>query len=226
MRTPDPEGAHIVPIGALKNASFRTIKDMISVFWEPDQAKVWKDLLDQTNILESAQNLISLNHQLHWWFDKGRIAIKPLRKLDDKSIIVQFHYLKSHNQRSPTIMQSGTMDAWLSKMRLENNSAWGNEITIHRQSGIPLETGQTFVIKADNPNHLPNFELLKLSWDMLRIIAISGAAEPQDLSNDDCSGDGDVDLRIEHESNVSIWNEDNYAELRRWAGKVENDELD
>lgn len=111
------------------------------------------------------------------------MALKPLRKIDDKSILVQIHWLKHHPMKCSNIFH-GTMDGWLRKVGLENNSTWGN-ITSHRWSGIPTETGQTFILKAENPEHVPNFELLKLSWDLLRITAISGAAEPQDLSNDD-----------------------------------------
>lgn len=68
---------------------------------------------------------------------------------------------------------------------LEDNSAWG-DILAHGKDGLPLRTGQTFILRADKdrPELAPSFELLKLSWDMLRIIAISGAAEPKELWRD------------------------------------------
>lgn len=69
---------------------------------------------------------------------------------------------------------------------------------------MAIQTGQIFVIKADDPRLLSSFELLELQGD-LRIAAISGAAEP---SNDDYS---------DHDNNskdLSLWKQD--EDLGRW----------
>lgn len=197
---------------------------MLHTFWDPNQAIVWNRIIKQTNTLESPQNLISLSPTLHCWFDKGKMALKPLRQMIDGSIIVQFHWLKSPCIMPSTPLPSGDMDMddWLHKAGLADNSSWGN-IKSHRWSGIPIETGQIFTLKANNPNHIPSFELLQLSWDFLRIVAICGAAEAEDLLDDNGSGNGYFGTE-RREATVSIWNEDDSAQLRDWVGNIENDE--
>jgi hypothetical protein len=57
---------------------------------------------------------------------------------------------------------------------------------------------------------VPSFELLKLSWDMLRIIAISGAAEPKELWRDNCD--------------PNTWVDDVSIKLRSWMNQ--NDQME
>lgn len=73
------------------------------------------------------------------------------------------------------------MDNILATAGLSDNTAWGEEGLARRESGLRIETGQTFVLKTDDPENLPSFELLQLSWDLLRIAAICGAAESDDM---------------------------------------------
>ncbi|KAL7923248.1 hypothetical protein ACQKWADRAFT_290374 [Trichoderma austrokoningii] len=180
--TSHPEAAHIFPYGTLKHAYFTMFEGLIKTFWG-EQAKVWMDLIKDASITESARNLLSLNHRIHWWFDNGNLALKPLRQLADGSVIVQLHWLKRHQIKS-TATWEGTIDELMQRAGLEDNSAWG-EMLAYKKDGLPLKTGQIFTLKADKPELVPSFELLKLSWDMLRIIAISGAAEPKELWKDD-----------------------------------------
>ncbi|CAK7564432.1 MAG: hypothetical protein SEPTF4163_002323, partial [Sporothrix epigloea] len=57
---------------------------------------------------------------------------------------------------------------------------WGPQPVAHRKSGLPLRTGQIFTIRAENPEDLPSFELLDMQWNLLRVAAMSGAAEAED----------------------------------------------
>jgi hypothetical protein len=154
---------------------------------------MWFNAIEDSKVAGTPKNLLSLNHQLHWWFDNGRMALKPLRELDDGSVVVQFHWLKQHNVSAKTCFGDGGIDInnYMQKLGLEDNTAWG-DIYAHRRSGLPIETGQTFILKADKPELVPSFELLELSWNLLRIIAISGAAEPQDLLDHDQDADADM----------------------------------
>ncbi|KAL7899457.1 hypothetical protein HDV63DRAFT_403496 [Trichoderma sp. SZMC 28014] len=220
----DPEAAHILSVGTSKHLYFQNFISLIHTFFNPNQANSWSSIIQNTTILNSPQNLISLNHQLHWWFDHGKMALKPLRKLDDGSIVVQFHWLKTPGLKLATRlpMDNLDMDRWMHSANLEDNSSWG-DMRIHRWSGIPIETGQTFILRATDPSLIPNFELLQLSWDLLRMIAICGAAEPEDLLDDNGSSSEDFGAEA-FETNVSVWNEDNYVQLRHWAGDIESNE--
>lgn len=77
----------------------------------------------------------------------------------------------------------------MSEAGLSDNRAWGG-CFVHRRSGLPLETGQTFVFGTKIPERAPSFELLQLSWHLLRVAAICGAAQAVELGIDD----GDDDL--------------------------------
>ncbi|RFU77668.1 hypothetical protein TARUN_4560 [Trichoderma arundinaceum] len=88
---------------------------------------------------------------------------------------------------------------------------------VKRPSGIPLETGQVFELKANETKYVLDFSLLQLSWDLLRIMAISGAAEPTELwDHGDDGNNGDIAS--------NIWTEDEYELLQRWATEVEEDD--
>ncbi|KAM0456824.1 hypothetical protein ACHAPV_007115 [Trichoderma viride] len=180
-----PEAAQIFPSETLRHRNLGRFEGLLETFWGEEQAKIWLDLVQNTTLIESARNLLSLNHQIHWWFKNGNLALKPLRQLDDGSVVVQFHWLKRH-QIKPTTQFEGNFNDLMKKAGLEDNSAWG-DILAYGKDGMPLRTGQIFTLKADkdNPELVPSFELLKLSWDMLRIIAISGAAEPKELWKED-----------------------------------------
>jgi hypothetical protein len=78
---------------------------------------------------------------------------------------------------------SGDMILDLAGLRTPSGpKTWGSCLA-HRASGVPLRTGQTFVIRADHPKELPSFELLELRWNLARVAAICGAAD--DETNDD-----------------------------------------
>ncbi|EPE06078.1 snf2 family helicase [Ophiostoma piceae UAMH 11346] len=59
----------------------------------------------------------------------------------------------------------------------DGNARGKNGTLAHRQSGICIETGQVFVISADRPEGLPSLDLLELQWNLVRVAAMSGAAD-------------------------------------------------
>ncbi|KAK1765250.1 hypothetical protein QBC33DRAFT_571807 [Phialemonium atrogriseum] len=218
--TQNAEAAHIFPHSTTDKQNFLALKDMLRMFWGEEKAAIWSKLFEDEVITESPQNLICLNRQLHWWFDNAMLALKPLRR-ETNSVTVQFHWLKGNNFKPHIALnkwrQRNTFDDVMSRAGLLDNQAWGQALYC-RISGLPLETGQTFVIRAENPDHVPSFELLELSWDLLRVAAICGAAEPTDdwLRDDDDDGDG-VGVR----PGFSGWEENQYGQWRRWAEEVE-----
>jgi hypothetical protein len=124
---------------------------------------------------ESIKNGISMSRQIRFWFDNARLALKPLRQTED-GIVVQWHWLKrvimkpkvSIRLDQDILLQAGLTD-----------QSWGDCLA-HRKSGVPIQTGQTFIIRADNPDNLPSWDLLELQWNMLRVAAICGAADVTD----------------------------------------------
>ncbi|RFU77233.1 hypothetical protein TARUN_5014 [Trichoderma arundinaceum] len=219
---PNSEATHIFPIAAAKSLDY--ILSLLELFWGSDTAARFSALIRHQNITESGQNLLSLNRQLHWWFDNARMALKPLRKIGDNSIEVQLHRLKQGNLRpSSLIPDNQPLYGLLPSGVAENSYCWGG-ISAHRNSGLQLETGQTFRLRAENPRDVPDFDLLQLSWDLLRVVAICGAAEEQSIEEDDDDDDdysyddyGNYNYEDDgNEVNMRMWDEDDYAQLRQW----------
>jgi hypothetical protein len=166
---------------------------LLESFWGVEQSLAWRKRYEDGGITQSPKNYLSLNHQLHFWFDNARFALKPLFKSPDGTeVTVQWHWLKRTSLLPKTAIDP-TEDV-LAQAGLTDRS-WG-ECLAHRKSGVPIRTGQTFVIRAENPEELPSFELLKLQWNLLRVAAICGAADVTDDyyegDEDDCGQQGTV----------------------------------
>lgn len=128
---------------------------------------------------QSAKNGISMNHQIHFWFDNARFALKPLREIPGEGIIVQWHWLKrsilkplvyilpSQDSRE-TLLHAGVTD-----------ESWGDNLA-HRPSGVAIRTGQIFLLRARAHEEMPSWDLLEMQWDLLRVAAICGAADVTD----------------------------------------------
>ena len=126
---------------------------------------------------------------LHHWFDRARLAFKPLR-VSPAGAHIQLHWLKRSPLKPQGILPG---DDFLARAGLDGstNQEWGNELFFHRRSGMPVETGQVFVVPAGNPTENLNIDILQLSWDLLRIAAISGAGEATDEDYQDSDDDSD-----------------------------------
>jgi hypothetical protein len=86
---------HIFPFAAANDPqTLSRLVGLLRMFWGDDAANQLSTLAQGRNMTEAPQNLLSLNHQLHAWFDSAKMALKPLRKLDDGSVVVQFHWLR------------------------------------------------------------------------------------------------------------------------------------
>ncbi|KAL6903978.1 hypothetical protein GGI43DRAFT_307968 [Trichoderma evansii] len=215
----NPEAAHILPFSITKNLqTLNCLVALLRMFWGDNAANKLLTLVQDRNIIESPQNLLSLNHQLHSWFDSAKMALKPLRKLDDESVVVQFHWLKAGNKKPDLDVHAINLRDIVTMSGLHHDG-WGSMLA-HRASGLRLETGQVFILKANDPAHIPNFDLLQLSWDLLRIIAICGAAEEEDADDDDDIDDDGLSI----DAVEGIYEANNGAEIYQWAAEVEMEE--
>ncbi|KAK0641887.1 hypothetical protein B0T16DRAFT_290550, partial [Cercophora newfieldiana] len=170
---PDPEAARIFPFSTSEKKAFSYLNDLLTAFWGPEKALAWRRHFEAADITQSAKNGISMNHQIRFWFDNARLALKPLRETAE-GIVVQWHWLKrSVLKPSVTIYrevdilyQAGVMD-----------QRWGDALA-HRESGVRIQTGQTFLLPRHE--HMPSWELLEMQWDLLRVAALCGAADVTD----------------------------------------------
>ncbi|KAL2111648.1 hypothetical protein VUR80DRAFT_9659 [Thermomyces stellatus] len=152
---------------------------MLRLFWGVEQAENRAELFDSIDVTESARNFICFNQQLHWWFDHAKMALKPLRAMEDGAAVVQFHWLKGKNLKPQLPLeepyQNLPFSDILTKVGLSDNRAGGNAFA-HRRNGLPLRTGQTFVLGAKDPKRAPSFELLQLFG--ISFVSLPSAALP------------------------------------------------
>lgn len=158
---------------------------MLKVFWGAEKALAWQTQFEDARIAQSPQNYLSLSHQIHFWFDNARFALKPLSQTSNETV-VQWHWLKRSVLRPRTEIGQA-QDTFLHLAGL-NDMTWGSCLA-HRRSGMPIQTGQMFVIRAEKPEDLPSFELLEMQWNLLRVAAICGAANVADASYYDLDDD-------------------------------------
>ncbi|KAG7290736.1 hypothetical protein NEMBOFW57_000739 [Staphylotrichum longicolle] len=174
----DPAAAHVFPFATSEKKQFGSIAGLLQAFWGADKANAWRRHFEEARIPQSPKNYLSMSHQIHFWFDNARLALKPLRQSPNE-IVVQWHWLKK-SSFLPRTEISQAQDTFLHHARL-NDVTWGSCLA-HRRSGVPIQTGQTFVIRAEKPEDLPSFELLEMQWNLLRVAAICGAADVSDAS--------------------------------------------
>ncbi|KAL7786382.1 hypothetical protein V8C37DRAFT_392155 [Trichoderma ceciliae] len=178
MHTLNPEAAHIFPFSTSATARFAAMDSAILTFWGLQTYTKWTDEYKNTQVTESPQNLLSMNKYAHSMWDSAEFALKPLRESVNE-IVVQWHWLK-HTTLTPRKEIPHNTDV----RDFIDPKGWGDGL-VHRESGRKIRTGQTFVIRAEDPRHLPSFKLLELQWDLLRVAAICGAAGKYDEEFDD-----------------------------------------
>ena len=180
---------------------------MLRRFWGQDDFKRWSDKFHDSGVTESPKNLISLSHQIHFWWDKAKFGFKPLRKVKN-GVVLQFHWF-----RQPLLKPKEIIGEDFLQQAFEGNTKiWGERLA-HRKSGYPVKTGQVFTITAEREEDVPDWELLELQWNLLRVAAMSGAANVPDsyyLESDDESegGLGVWGQEEEEEEEVSCWEDE------------------
>ncbi|KAK3905994.1 hypothetical protein C8A05DRAFT_12221 [Staphylotrichum tortipilum] len=184
--TSDPAAAHIFPFATSEKKRFTDLAELLHAFWGVPKALAWRRQFEDARITQSPKNYLSLNHQIHVWFDNARFALKPLRQTSATEIVVQWHWLK-RSKLLPRTLVGQSQETFLQMAEL-NDASWGSCLLL-RPTGVPIETGQTFVLRAENPEDLPSFELLEMQWNLLRVAAICGAADVTDASYYDLDDD-------------------------------------
>ncbi|KAK0750942.1 hypothetical protein B0T18DRAFT_443555 [Schizothecium vesticola] len=170
---PDPEAAYIFPFSTSEKKVFGPLNELLAAFWGSEKATAWRQHFEDPGVTQSAKNGISLNHQIHFWFDNARLALKPLRQTPE-GIFVQWHWLKRSVlkpnvyilQGTDILHQAGVMD-----------QCWGKALA-HRESGVRIQTGQVFLLQHNE--NMPSWDLLEMQWDLLRVAALCGAADVTD----------------------------------------------
>ncbi|CAK7273482.1 hypothetical protein SEPCBS57363_005675 [Sporothrix epigloea] len=188
-----PDAAHIFSFSATASDLAQQQIDKMLIFWGSEVRDTWRAAFLNRAVSDSPQNLFSLGKHMHCMWDRALFALKPL-SATDREVTVQFYWLKC--SKKVTSGEFGSFDAAMQAVCGGDTRGWGPPQLAHRPSGLRIETGQLFTIRADMPEQLPSMDLLVLQWNLLRISAMCGAADVYDGDEgdeDDCA-DGSVHL--------------------------------
>ncbi|KAI8683280.1 hypothetical protein NCS56_00452200 [Fusarium sp. Ph1] len=166
------------------------LQSILEVFWG-EKAASWIATFTNPDFVESPQNHISLNSTSQFLFGGARLAFKPIRSADPNERRLQLHWLKPSAFR---VFNSYFYDNPLQHAGLdaENIKTWGNRFA-DRKGWLRFKTGHVITIRAENPADLPDWDMLELQWDLLRVAAIAGAKQSYMDDGTDWDGVNDED---------------------------------
>jgi hypothetical protein len=207
-----PDVAHIIPFSlqsTLKQSETRKL-DNRNWFWRVIKMMYTEDEVQEikkaagaignpsSGLAQRLDNLLSLNNFAHRRWTMGHFAFEPIpRKPEDEnrkqSMI--FHWL-------PTIKFSGTITSEIHPEHEEGPADSSNIAflgdRLYRADGERICSGQRIDMTTTDPERLPlpSYELLRLQWDMQRLLHLSGGAEPLELSDDSDDDDDGYSLAV------------------------------
>ncbi|KAG7078168.1 Integral membrane protein [Colletotrichum scovillei] len=120
-------------------------------------------------------NMLCLSRQLEPSWSEGLFALEPLESLDDDSslaiIRLRVHWLKrtriaSMASRIAKSFSTDPRDVFLEEEWSQVNSR-------------PIKDGSVIEISAESQDQLPDRDLLRLRWLLMRLHALSGAPDPR-----------------------------------------------
>jgi hypothetical protein len=164
-----------------------------------------------TGLAQRVDNLLSLNNFAHRRWAIGQFAFEPIPRNpedENRKQSMIFHWL-------PTIKHSRKITAGTHPEHEEAPAdSFGSACTgkrLYRDDGQRIHSGERIDMTTNDPQRLPlpSYELLRVQWDMQRLLHLSAGAEPLDLSDnsdDDDDEDGLPVLDSEYAEHCVLYN--------------------
>ncbi|KAK2014453.1 hypothetical protein LZ32DRAFT_690470 [Colletotrichum eremochloae] len=205
--TANPEACHIFPFASLKQQSQRTLGpdlELMTSLWGNDRVDTLAEKLTMigthdTTAVDTMRNMICLSPQLHDWWTRGYFALEPIKSSSESisggtptrldrtakkprleqewSIHIRFHWLRKTDIPTLTSQVNFSQDP-VAKLQDLKGEGGGLVKTFNATTGRLVESGQMFTITADSSDEIPDFDILLLQWDLLRMWRLAGDADP------------------------------------------------
>ncbi len=149
-------------------------------------------------LVQRVDNLLSLNNFAHRRREMGQFAFEPISRKpedEDRKQSMIFRWL-------PTIKPSGkiTTETYPEHEESPANVSGGTSTgkRLYRDDGKRIHSGERIDMTTNDPQSLPlpSYGLLRLQWDMQRLLHLSAGAEPVDLSDDSDDDDDGYSLPV------------------------------
>jgi hypothetical protein len=149
-------------------------------------------------LVQRVDNLLSLNAHVQRCWTMGHFAFEPIPRNpddEDRKQSIIFHWL-------PTIKHSSMITAETHPEHEESPADSSSGVPtgrrIYREDGERIRSGERIDMTTNDPQRLPlpSYGLLRLQWDMQRLLHLSAGAEPLELSDDSDDDDDGYDLPV------------------------------
>lgn len=172
--------AHIYPDFNQKDPHAMIFWDLISIFWPRGKIRLWKELVSHGP--DACFNSIYISPEIHRMWRMGVFALRPLEyNAMMTELEVEWHW---QPKQEHSIYDSVPLNKLpLSSSGLDSTKAKSNQPIYLLVEFSPevirrVKTGDRFVFKTENPEHLPlpSKDLLEFQFHLQRIVSIAGAA--------------------------------------------------
>ncbi|KAF6833818.1 hypothetical protein CPLU01_05268 [Colletotrichum plurivorum] len=195
------EVCHIFPFHAINRLddTKEAILDMSNV-WGVDRIQELRRRLcySSANIIGTAANMLCMDRAARKMWSQGLFALEPMEdNIDHWEDDYNFVEMTGTDGRRPKVMIYGIQLRfhWLKRTTLQSPVAradfaahprelWRHEEEPQLQSCLfdtnnrPIESGRIIKVFARDKAWLPDKEILRLQWDLLRMHALMGRADP------------------------------------------------
>ncbi|KAI1377193.1 hypothetical protein F4677DRAFT_459096 [Hypoxylon crocopeplum] len=193
----NPQVCHIFPFASLESGYTESALESLGVIYRQKIVDRYQEITTSSrNIVDTAKNMISMNGILHSWWAKGKFALKPVTELEN-GVRVEFHWLQTAGKR---VRDHVYLDTDPRNVLKDYSDIPGLGTMINFKTHRPILSGEMFEIISNDESAIPSFDMLKLQWDLLRMVSLNGAIdepdepdEESDSEEEDDESDGDED---------------------------------
>jgi hypothetical protein len=151
---------------------------------------------------QRVDNLICLSPLTHRRWSKGLFAFEPIPRNpedEDRKQSLIFHWMPNVKPSSTGYYAAGEHPEH--EIPPADDTSESSDLStrgarLYSCDGSRIFTGHRIEMTTDDPElrPLPSYELLRLQWDLQRLMHLRAASEPKDLSGSSESGDEDYFL--------------------------------
>lgn len=161
-------------------------------------------LAKERNIVDTAQNLICLTPQLHRWWGSADLGLEPVQKLTN-GVRIRLRWLPPSNLRPSQHMDTLQIhpSTVFGKRRLRINNAETNRLLL---DGQIIDLVDKTVTDGKNTTLIlaPDWDILSLQWDLVRMAALCGGAEAINEDQDAEDEEDEEDFEIAEDVSVDL----------------------
>ncbi|PWY62217.1 hypothetical protein BO83DRAFT_372964 [Aspergillus eucalypticola CBS 122712] len=185
--------AHLYPFSLRdeETASTGLFWSTLRSFWSEERVNQWhKAVFSDVRGTEKPENLVLLNPLAHRLHSKALFALEPCGVNEEKTELkVKFWWLKPSRSEGPTILYE------IPELPANYDPESGGICLYNPSNHQTIKSGDCIVVKTLDPVlfPLPDTRILEMQWLLQRLAALSGAAEPGELDDNDNDDDEGMD---------------------------------